>query len=154
MVYPDRIAISEILPWMNGTTVSLNSSLQIKNFHKDTCTELVKTKYKTVNIYSFSLATWDAIVKKLDQYISDNKVNEYYEMVFSEMVEEGNLKLQAINFDTRFWYEVDTIEDLMEAEKLFAPEIPELDLIEKSSTILEFKQIDNETEKMKVGLAG
>jgi len=154
MVYPDRIAISEILPWMNGTTVSINSSLQIKNFHKDTCTEFVKMKYKTVNIYSFSLASWDAIIKKLDQYISANKVNDYYEIVFAEMVAEGILKLRAINFDTNFWYEVDTIEDLREAEKLFAPEVSELALIENSSAIIAFEQIENETEKMNVALAG
>ncbi len=154
MVYPDRIAISEILPWMNGTTVSINSSFQIKDFHKDTCTEFVKMKYKTVNIYSFSLASWDAIIKKLDQYISANKVNDYYEIVFAEMVAEGILKLRAINFDTNFWYEVDTIEDLREAEKLFAPEVSELALIENSSAIIAFEQIENETEKMNVALAG
>ena len=35
------------------------------------------------------------------------------------MVAEKSLSLQAVHFDHKPWYEVDTIEDLASAEKLF-----------------------------------
>ena len=119
MVYPDRIAIAPIAPWMNGTTISINQTQQINSFHTDNATHLNKDRYKTVNIYSFSLASWHAIIEKLNQYIAANKVNCYYETVFGEMVADGNLSLQAVLFDNKLWYEIDTIEDLAEVEKLF-----------------------------------
>jgi len=124
MVYPDRMAIAKILPWMNGTTVTLNSSAkQIKQFYKDTNSDIEDTKYKTVNIYSFSLTSWCAIVERLNYHIEANNVNGYYETVFAEMLEDGKLLFKAIDFDNRYWYEVDTLEDLVEAEKLFPTEI-------------------------------
>jgi choline kinase len=35
MLEPDRIAVSRILPWMNGTTVSLDHSRRVTRFHVD-----------------------------------------------------------------------------------------------------------------------
>ncbi len=126
MIYPDRIATAKILPWMNGTTVTLAPfSEQINHFYKDTISDIEDTKYKTVNIYSFTLASWHAIIERLNHHIEANNVNSYYETVFAEMVEEGKLLFKAIDFDNRYWYEVDTLEDLVEAEKLFPAEIDE-----------------------------
>jgi len=156
MVYQDRIAVAKILPWMNGTTVTIApSSAQIKSFHKNTSSDIEDTKYKTVNIYSFSLTSWHAIVERLNQHIEANKVNCYYETVFAEMMRDGNLILQAIDFDNRYWYEVDTLEDLVEAEKLFRPEMDESAIAArsfiKSSVILDrIKEIIIETKGIKL----
>jgi hypothetical protein len=46
-------------------------------------------------------------------------VNDYYETVFAEMVADGSLSLQAVSFDGKPWYEIDTIEDLSAAEEMF-----------------------------------
>ena len=119
MIFPARIAIARMQPWMNGTTVTINQSHQVKSFQNGTTTHLDEIRYKTINIYSFSLSSWHAIIDRLNQYISSGKVNCYYETVFGEMVVDGNLSLQAVSFDNKPWYEVDTIEDLAEAEKLF-----------------------------------
>ncbi len=119
MILPARIAVASMQPWMNGTTVTINQSHQVKSFQNCTATHLDEIRYKTVNIYSFSLSSWHAIIDRLNQYISADKVNCYYETVFGEMVVDGNLSLQAVSFDNKPWYEIDTIEDLAEAEKLF-----------------------------------
>lgn len=120
MIYPDRMAVAKILPWMNGTTVTIDHNHKIKSFHKNTyADDLKETKYKTVNIYSFSLASWRAIVEKLNQHIEANEVNSYYEIVFGKMVSDNHLSLKAVDFDNNYWYEVDTLEDLAEAKKLF-----------------------------------
>ena len=75
--------------------------------------------YKTVNMYSFSAPSWQRVANRLEQYISAARVNEYYETVFAEMVAAGNLSFEAVLFDNECWYEIDTLEDLRAAEKLF-----------------------------------
>ena len=77
-------------------------------------------QYKTVNLYSLSLKTWSSIEKVLSRYISDGRLNEYYEAVFADMVADGSLTFHAVRFDSDRWYEIDTLVDLKEAEKLFS----------------------------------
>jgi NDP-sugar pyrophosphorylase family protein len=120
MLYPDRIAVAKMQPWMNGTCVTINQSQQVKAFLTDNADSFGEIKYKTVNIYSISLTSWHRIVKKLDQHISDGKVNDYYETIFAEMIADGSLFFKIVSFDGKPWYEIDTIEDLAEAEKLFS----------------------------------
>ncbi len=120
MLYPDRIAVAKVQPWMNGSCVTINKSQLVKAFLEDNADSFGKIKYKTVNIYSISLTSWHCIVKKLDKRISDGKVNDYYETVFAEMIADGSLSLKIVSFDGKPWYEIDTIEDLAKAEKLFS----------------------------------
>ena len=121
MVYPDRIAVARMQPWMNGTTVTINNSKQVEAFHKGETFSSDDVRYKTVNIYSFSQASWGRIKDRLDQYICSGKVHDYYETVFAEMVAKGSLSLDSVSFEDKAWYEIDTVEDLMKAEKLFSP---------------------------------
>ncbi len=119
MIYPDRLAVAGIRDWMNGTTVTIDVDQKVMEFKNDTTVFQNETKYKTVNIYSFSLDSWKTISKRLDLHINDGKVNGYYETVFSELVNEGILSFQAVSFDKKAWYEIDTVGDLTEAVKLF-----------------------------------
>jgi len=114
MLQPDRIAVSKLKPWMNGTTVTINSRHKIKAFQMDGQKSDDK-HYKTVNIYSFSTQAWQLIRTKLDHYISKNMVNDYYETVFAEMVSEGCLSFTPVLFDANRWYEIDTLADLCAA---------------------------------------
>lgn len=123
MLDPDRIAVSKIRPWMNGTTVSIGPEGRISAFL--TGGEMGRTPcFKTVNIYSLSLPTWEKVLKRLDRFISQGKVGEYYEAVFAEMVCEGTLSFEAVFFDPDHWYEIDTMKDLDEAEKIFGTAPP------------------------------
>ena len=119
MLYPDRIAIARMKPWLNGSTVTLNQSNEVDAFHTDAINGSNEIRYKTVNIYSFSVSSWYQVIGKLNQYILAGRVNDYYEAVFQQMVVEKSLSLQEVHFDNQPWYEVDTIEDLASAEKLF-----------------------------------
>ena len=122
MLYPDRIAIASMQPSMNGSTVRLDKLQKVTRFQNGIDGSSDEVRYKTVNIYSFSLSSWHAIAERLDQHIKAGKVNSYYETVLAEMVAENSLSLQAVSFDSKRWCEIDTIEDLAEAEKLFAAE--------------------------------
>ncbi|MFK5973989.1 MAG: phosphocholine cytidylyltransferase family protein [Flavobacteriaceae bacterium] len=119
MMYPDRMAIAEIKDWMNGTTVTINKDRRVLGFKNDTTFSEDEIKYKTVNIYSFSQSSWKTISERLDRHIQEEKVNGYYETVFSELVDEDALLFDAVSFDKKAWYEIDTLKDLAEAMKLF-----------------------------------
>ncbi len=114
MLQPDRIAVSTLQPWMNGTTVTINRHQKIKAFHKD-IKKTAGRQYKTVNIYSLSIQTWESVCKRLNHCISNNRVNGYYETVFADMVTEGCLSFTPVLFDADHWYEIDTIADLRAA---------------------------------------
>jgi len=118
MLTPNKIAISHILPWMNGTTVRLNAEEGVIAFNvKRNVND--NPQYKTVNIYSLSLQSWRSVIKQLDRYIADERVGEYYEAVFADMVADGSLKFDAVFFDENRWYEIDTVEDLNQAELIY-----------------------------------
>ena len=118
MLLPDRIAISKLQPWMNGTTVTINNSQKVEAFYGDESHKHDNNQYKTVNIYSLSTTTWQLMQEKLDLHISNNMVNGYYETVFSDMVNEGCLSFTPVFFEKSRWYEIDTIADLRAAEKV------------------------------------
>jgi len=119
MLEPDRMAVSRILPWMNGTTVSLDHSRRVIRFHMGRDQPPDELTHKTVNMYSFSRLTWHRVTRRLERHISAGRVNGYYEAVFAEMVAERGLSFEAVFFDDQRWYEIDTLEDLREAERLF-----------------------------------
>jgi L-glutamine-phosphate cytidylyltransferase len=119
MCYPDRIAVSRMQTWMNGSTVTVNAFRKVNGFKSGTVGPQDEIRYKTVNIYSFSRNSWQRIKKRLDQHISSGRVNGYYETVFAEMVTDGSLSLDAVSFDSKPWYEIDTLADLAKAKKLF-----------------------------------
>ena len=129
MLIPDRIAISNTLPWMNGTVVELNTDKKsVKAFHVNHNVDDAR-QYKTVNIYSLSLQSWNKVSARLDSYVEDGRVGEYYETVFADMVAEGSLELDAVFFNENKWYEIDCMKDLHQAELMF-PRVSQIGLSE------------------------
>jgi choline kinase len=127
MFQPDKIAISRMRPWMNGTTVTVGTGgtgKRVSAFHFGSDAEDDAARYKTVNIYSLSALTWNKVAARLNRYISDGRVGEYYEAVFAAMVADGTLSFEAVYFDPDRWYEIDTMADLNEAERMCARNIP------------------------------
>ena len=120
MLQPDKMAISRILPWMNGTTIELGLERRVTAFRMggEICDDA--RQYKTVNLYSLSLNSWSKIEERLSRHVSGGRLGEYYEAVFAEMVADGTLSFDAVFFDADRWYEIDTRADLRGAENLFA----------------------------------
>ena len=75
---------------------------------------------KTVNIYKFCRNTLsDLVIPELDSYVSDNRTNEYYEAVLGSLIHRGLLDLAVLHAGSRKWAEIDTVEDLHHAERMF-----------------------------------
>ena len=121
MLLPDRIAISHILPWMTGSTVTISARTPhcVTELHIKPNQNIDETNYKTVNIYSLSRQSWHHITRRLDFYISTGRVNAYYETVFAEMIADGSLDFECVFFDKALWYEIDTLHDLRESARIF-----------------------------------
>lgn len=132
MVYPDRIAVALMQPWLNGTTVSIDRDNKVTQFQEGTTDSYSDIRYKTVNIYSFSLLSWQAIIKQLNKYITEGRVNCYYETIFTEMIENKSLAFESVSFDHKPWYEIDTIKDLAKAELLFPKEFKKAAMYENA----------------------
>jgi len=118
ILYPNKIAIARMQPWMNGTTVTIDSLNRVTAFDMVSNGNTSGTRHKTVNIYSLSGSSWRKVVERLEHYISSGKINEYYEVVFKEMIADGSLSMEGVFFDPECWYEIDTPADLMNAERL------------------------------------
>jgi choline kinase len=161
MLQPDRIAVSKMLPWMNGTTVTLDERQQLDTFCLGTASHNDASHFKTVNIYSFSRSTWQSIWERLDRHIAAKKVKGYYESVFAELVAEENLTFAPVFFDADRWYEIDTLEDLSAAEKMFPePSQVQVDMDEslsplrmslsiRSQNAVDMKKYSNQGEPMR-----
>ena len=106
MLEPDKIAVSRVKPWMNGTMVTMNAHRQVSSFWLKNIAPTEDIFYKTVNIYSLSQRSWQKVVERLDEYVSKGRVKEYYEVAFKQMIEDGNLSLDCVFFDKNRWYEV------------------------------------------------
>ena len=120
MLQPDKIALASPQSWMQGTTVTLDDFQRVAAFQLGGGTSRDPLAYKTVNIYSLSRSTWNRMRRYLDAYVSSGRVNDYYEAVFHDMTVDGAFSAVAVSFDHGNWYEIDTLEDLSAAERLFA----------------------------------
>lgn len=118
MLTPNKIAVSPMQPWMNGTTVELNATDCVSTFRLAESPSNAR-QYKTVNAYSLDLQSWRAAVERLSQYVAESRVGVYYENIFADMVEANVLKFDAVIFDEDRWCEIDTLGDLTKAELLF-----------------------------------
>ena len=115
----NRVAVARYQPRLIGTTVSVDQSGRVVSFHVGASLDTPNLAQKTVNLYSLSAAAWREVVRRLERRIKAGKVHDYYEVVFAEMVADGLLALQAVSFDAGRWCEIDTIDDLRVAERLF-----------------------------------
>jgi choline kinase len=124
MLEPNKVAVSRVQPWMKGTTVDIDADRRVTEFKVGHQTQ--NFGLKTVNIYSFSAATWDDMRRRLEQRIRAGAVDDYYEVVLAEMVSGGDRSFGAVDFPARDWHEIDTLDDLHAAQR--AVTTPEWDM--------------------------
>jgi NDP-sugar pyrophosphorylase family protein len=75
---------------------------------------------KTVNIYKLSRQTLaDAIIPEMEKFIAEGRTDQYYEAAFSKLIESGRMKMAVMHTDKNKWAEIDTLDDLRQAEKMF-----------------------------------
>ena len=113
--------------WMDGTVVKINDDFTISHFvpKSDFDYAQVDEYYKTVNIYKFSKSFLNLVyVPFLTAYATALGRNEYYEQVLKVVVDLEMKHLKALPLNGETWCEIDDIQDLDNANVLFAePEV-------------------------------
>jgi choline kinase len=115
MLEPNKVAVSMVQPWMRGTTVEVDDARRITSFRVGHQAD--NFDFKTVNIYSFSMAIWGEMKLRLERRIRAGAVDDYYEVVLSEIVADGDRSFEAVDFPQQDWHEIDCLDDLRAAER-------------------------------------
>ena len=76
----------------------------------------VTSMYKTVNFYSFSAASWKVYRDALQRWVDEERLDQYYEAVLAELINEGRIDMQCADIGPEGWAEVDDAEDLAALE--------------------------------------
>ena len=124
LLRPDRIAVSRQLPWMNGTTVTLDASGMVERPLLTAPGRLRRALHRpdhfiTVNITSLARDTWAEARERLDRHVA---AGPYRLLPRCRLCGDGRRRqLGAFGRDLpgRGWYEVDTPADRDAAELVF-----------------------------------
>ncbi|MCH7737754.1 MAG: phosphocholine cytidylyltransferase family protein [Chloroflexi bacterium] len=76
---------------------------------------------KTVNIYRLSRETLaETIVPEMEDFLAKGRTDQYYEAAFAKLIDSGRMKMAVMYTGKNRWAEIDTLEDLRDAGKMFA----------------------------------
>lgn len=122
---PDAAAVAPFDELMEGSAVLLSDSGFISDFRmKQTAANLVANDprlFKTMNLLRFSASTLKVtLVPALDDIIGSGATQAYTEELLAYLLERRGLQLAAARCDQLRWYEIDSVEDLRIAERIFA----------------------------------
>ena len=119
--YENTAVVDRFQPFMSGTVILA---------HDDTASAMVlkldqspgfdyRSALKTVNIYKFSHQAFnDELMPALSDYVAQGLTHHYYEMAIAHAIAEGTLRLHVLHTGPRAWTEVDTAEDLVDAQRM------------------------------------
>jgi choline kinase len=107
---------------MNGTVVRFNRDFSVKGMYlnKNQPDDFdYSNAYKTLNFYRISKEfVDDFFMAKLIAHINGEDVNSYYEQIIKEAIDSG-YPFHCMVTANHDWWEIDTLEDLEKAEKIF-----------------------------------
>ena len=95
----------------NGFVQKMNKSLG--NF---------KNNYLSIDIYYFKYSDYECLHLIFEKYIRKNDVNQWTETAINDLVNENKRLIRAKDIEGEKWFEIDTIEDLEKAKKIWAKE--------------------------------
>jgi L-glutamine-phosphate cytidylyltransferase len=124
LLQPGRIAVSRQLPWMGGTTVTLDGDGNVNAFYPPPAGVYGQQytdpdHFMAVNICSLGRDTWGEVCERLGRHVAAGQTGCFYESVFEEMAADGSMAPEAVIFPSERWYEIDTLADLDAAELVF-----------------------------------
>ena len=107
-------------PSMNGTVILADDdSARAMVLKRDQAEGFdLSNALKTVNIYKFSLRAFeDVLIPAIEDNVLRGLTDDYYEMVIANAVADGSMGLDVLRTGIRAWAEIDTMEELADAER-------------------------------------
>lgn len=109
---PDRLALAAFNPMIHsGTTADVDESGKVKSLFLKRVTSTVGA-YKTVNITSFSPASWALFRDYISTLVDRGEHQIFYEEAIQSMIDMGSLQFDCVDFSSVWWDEIDSVEDL------------------------------------------
>lgn len=118
----NQMAVSQFKSFMDGTVITHTDNEVGKIYLKSAPDRPGNHDllYKTVNIYTLTYQDFrSSVLDELERIINSGETNVYYEQAFANLVNSGTIQFKIVDFSNIRWAEVDDIEDLRLAEKLF-----------------------------------
>ena len=124
LLEPCRIAVSRQLPWMGGTTVTLDGDGNVDAFfppppgvYGQHCTDA--GHFMAVNICSLARDTWNEVIERLDSHVAAGQTARSTSRCSKRWPPPAAMAPEAVVFPSERWYEIDTLADLKAAELVF-----------------------------------
>ena len=74
---------------------------------------------KTVNIYRLSKETLiETILSEMEKFLAEGRTDQYYESVFASLIGSNRMDMSVMETGNMHWAEIDTLDDLREAENM------------------------------------
>lgn len=120
---PDQILVAPYTSEMDGTGITMGDDGKTEEMviraHLARPDSL-SSMYKTVNFYSFSKDTWKHYKAALDRWVQEGRLDQYYEAVLAELINDGTVTMNGADIGPKGWAEVDDVEDLRRLERKLA----------------------------------
>ncbi len=118
---PDRIALDRFDPRIHrGTTARITPDHLLASLNLTGPMGPADSLYKTVNMYSFSLPTWQKVQHAMKSRLDDGHLNVFYELAIRDLVHSGQIELEMADFSKLWWDEIDSTEDLARVNRHLA----------------------------------
>lgn len=118
---PDKIALDHYDSRIHdGTTATVSENGLVKKLYIGQDAPQTDTVYKTVNICSFSEKTWGKLNREISELVKRGHLNIFYEQAIHRLLQNGEIKLEMVDFSQYWWDEIDTVDDLNRVETLLA----------------------------------
>lgn len=108
--------------WMDGTCLNIDEDYRITGFlsSKTESAEQLSQSFKTVNIYKISAEfSKKYFFPFINTYMNAFGYNDYYEKVLDIITSIDNSLIKAKPVNGKKWYEIDNVEDLANASRIF-----------------------------------
>lgn len=115
----DQILVAPYTSEMDGTGITMGEGGAVEEMviraHLHRPDDLPKM-HKTVNFYSFSDTTWQTYRAALDRWVAEERLDQYYEAVLAELINNKRVSMQGADIGPDGWAEVDDAKDLAALE--------------------------------------
>ena len=82
----------------------------------------IKSNYLSIDFYYFKYSDYQSLYSIFKRYVNINNVNQWTETALNDLVSENKHLIRVTDIKGEKWFEIDTIEDLEKAKKIWAEE--------------------------------
>lgn len=122
--HPNAAAVAPMSELLTGSAAAVDDRGQMLELRMNQrmSTPGAAQLYKTINIYRFEGAALErSLLPELARTIESGAHASYVEQVLSGLIQRQQLQVGAVDCGDLGWFEIDSVDDLRIAERIFAP---------------------------------